>query len=100
MLNPFATYTGDADIVGNPNGGLDKVKRVKNTYSNRPLTPDSKLVLDLPTPKGRKAELTYRLYPAMHRPGVKLAISRLQVQRPNHCTTEPPLLSSVENRQK
>jgi len=26
----------------------------------------------------------------MHRPGVELAISRSQVQRPNHYTTEPP----------
>jgi len=29
-------------------------------------------------------------YPAMHRPGVELAISRSQVRRPNHYTTEPP----------
>ena len=28
-------------------------------------------------------------YPAMHRPGVELAISRSQVRRPNHYTTEP-----------
>jgi len=27
----------------------------------------------------------------MHRPGVELAISRSQVRRPNHYTTEPPL---------
>jgi len=29
-------------------------------------------------------------YPAMHRLGVKLAIFRSQVRRPNHYTTEPP----------
>ena len=29
-------------------------------------------------------------YPAMHRPGVELAISRSQVRRPNHYTTEQP----------
>jgi len=29
-------------------------------------------------------------YPAMHRPGVELAISRSQVRRPNHNPTEPP----------
>ena len=29
-------------------------------------------------------------YPATHRPGVELAISRSQVRRPNHYTTEPP----------
>ena len=52
------------------------------------LTPASKLVLDLPTAEGWKAELTYS-YPAMHRPGVELAISRSQVRRPNHYTTEP-----------
>jgi len=28
-------------------------------------------------------------YPAVHRPGVKPAISRSQVRRPNHYTTEP-----------
>jgi len=28
--------------------------------------------------------------PAMHRPGVELAISRSQVQNPNQYTTEPP----------
>ena len=28
-------------------------------------------------------------YPAMHRPGVELAISRSHVRRPNHYTTEP-----------
>jgi len=32
-------------------------------------------------------------YPAMHRPGVKLTISRSQVQRPNHYTTEPPSMN-------
>jgi len=30
-------------------------------------------------------------YPALHRPGVKLAISRSQVQRPNHYTAEQPI---------
>jgi len=29
-------------------------------------------------------------YPAMERPGVELATSRLQVRCPNHYTTEPP----------
>jgi len=29
-------------------------------------------------------------YPAMHRPGVELAIFRSRVRRPNHYTTEPP----------
>jgi len=29
-------------------------------------------------------------YPVTHRPGVELAISRSQVRRPNHYTTEPP----------
>jgi len=29
-------------------------------------------------------------YPAMHRPGVELAISRSQVRHANHYTTEPP----------
>jgi len=29
-------------------------------------------------------------YPAMYRPGVEPAISRSQVQRPNHYTTEQP----------
>jgi len=29
-------------------------------------------------------------HPAMHRPGVEPAVSRSQVQRPNHYTTEPP----------
>jgi len=28
-------------------------------------------------------------YPAMHRPGVELAVSRSQVRRPNHYATEP-----------
>jgi len=31
-------------------------------------------------------------YPAMHRPGVELAIFRSLVRRPNHYTTEPPRL--------
>ena len=26
----------------------------------------------------------------MHRPGIELAISRAQVRRPNHYTTDPP----------
>ena len=55
------------------------------------LTPASKLVLDLPTPEGWKAELTSfdPGYPAVHRPGVEPAISRSQVRRPNQYTTEP-----------
>jgi len=39
----------------------------------------------LPHQEGRKAELTLG-YPTMHRPGVEPAISRSQVQRPNHYT--------------
>jgi len=31
-------------------------------------------------------------YPAMHRPGVELAIFRSRDQRPNHYTTERPYL--------
>jgi len=31
-------------------------------------------------------------YPAVERPGVELATSRSQVRRPNHYTTEPPIL--------
>ena len=51
------------------------------TQVNAPaLTPASKLVLDLPTPEGWKAELTYS-YPAMHRPGFELAIFRSLVRR-------------------
>ena len=38
------------------------------------LTPASKLVLDLPTLEGWKAELTYS-YPVLHRPGVELSIT-------------------------
>ena len=46
---------------------------------------DSKLVLDLLTPKRWEAELTN---PAMHRPGTKLMISRSLVQCPNHQATK------------
>ena len=34
-------------------------------------------------------------YPAMHRPGTKLATSRSRVRRPNHCTTEPASCTAV-----
>ena len=68
------------------------------------LIPASKLVLDLPTPEEWKAELTYRLpgsAPAGNGPppGTELAISRVQVQRPNHYTTQPPttILHHVNN---
>ena len=33
-------------------------------------------------------------YPAMHRPGTELAISRSPVRRPNHYTTEQPIYVS------
>jgi len=50
------------------------------------LTPTSKLILNLPIPEGWKA---------MHRPGTELAISRLQVWRPNNYTTEPKLEKKI-----
>jgi len=56
----------------------------RHKWTRSTLTPASKLILDLPTPDGWKAELTY---PAMHRPGVELATSRSQVRRPT--TTLP-----------
>ena len=34
-------------------------------------------------------------YPAIHKPGVKLAISQSQVRRPNHYTAEPPSVRLV-----
>jgi len=54
------------------------------TQVNAPSLNPSKLVLDLPIPEGRKAELTIG-YPAMHRPGVEFA------RRPGDAlTTTPP----------
>jgi len=41
----------------------------RHKWTRPALTPASKLVLDLPTPEGWKAELTY---PAMHRPEIEL----------------------------
>ena len=38
----------------------------------------------------------YLGYPAMHRPGVELAISRSQARRPDHYTTQPPAGSRRE----
>jgi len=54
-------------------------------WTRSTLTPASKLVLNLPTPEGWKAELSWvdlgNL--ALHRPGTKLTISWSQVRRPN-----------------
>jgi len=59
------------------------------TQVNAPhLIPASKLVLDLP---GGMEGWVYLDYPAMHRAGVELAISRSQVWPPNHYTTEQPM---------
>ena len=38
-------------------------------------------------------------YPAMQRPGVKLATSESQVRRPNHYTTEPPNRDNERNQE-
>jgi len=54
-----------------------------NPSANKPV-----LNLMLFTSKGWKAESTR--YPAMHRPGTELVISRSQVRRPNDYSTEPP----------
>ena len=54
----------------------------RHKWTRPTLTPASKLVLDLPTPEGWKAEDLG--YPAMHRPGFELVTFR----RPNHYTTE------------
>jgi len=53
------------------------------------LTPASKLVLDLPTPEGWKAELIG--YPAMHRLGFELAIFRSLVRRPTTTLPSQPM---------
>jgi len=60
----------------------------RHKWTRPALTPDNKLVLDLPTPEGWKAELTYRL------PGYALAESRtrdlsITSPTPYHYTTEP-----------
>ena len=59
----------------------------RHTWTCPALTPASKMVLDLPTgyPRGMKGWVDLG-YSAMHRPGVETAISRSQVQRPNHYT--------------
>jgi len=71
--------------------GITQCYLPPNKWTCPALTPASELVLDLPTLEGWKAELTSKSYPAMHQPGVELAISRSQVQRPNHYTTKPPM---------
>ena len=58
--------------------------------TNKRAQPTGKPVLGIPTPEGWKAELTYRL-PGNAQAGVKPAIFRSQVRRPNHYTTEPPM---------
>ena len=68
----------------------------RHKWTRPALTPASKLVLDLPTPEGWKAELTSDLgHPAMHRPGVELAIFRSLVQRPTTTVPNQPVYSTV-----
>jgi len=61
----------------------------RHKWTHPTLTPASNMVIYLPRSlEGWKAELTY-CYPAMHRPGVELAIFRSRGRHPNHYTTEP-----------
>ena len=67
-----------------------------------PPLPQPKLVLDLATPEGCKAELTWVVVISQDRlpakygqtgsvvAGIRTCDRESQVQRPNHCTTEPP----------
>jgi len=59
----------------------------RHKWTRPSLTPASKLVLDLLAQRDRRLSWP-RLYPAMHWPGVELAISRSLVRRPNRYTTE------------
>jgi len=62
----------------------------RNKWARPALTPASKLVLDLPTPEGLKAD--GRL-PGNATAEVEHATSRSQIQRCNHYTTDPPSFS-------
>ena len=61
--------------------GITVLPATRHKRTRPALIPASKLVLDLPTLEGCKAELTIG-YPGMHRPGFELAIFRSQVRRP------------------
>jgi len=63
----------------------------RHKWTRPALTPASKLVLDSPTPEGLKAELTY--LPDSTPAGSRTCDSRSQVQRPNHYTTEQPIIA-------
>jgi len=61
----------------------------RHKWKRRTLTPATNLVLDLPTPVGWKAELTYKYkLPGNAPAGRRTRDPSIASQRPNHYTTE------------